>query len=58
VLLFGLHKLLIHFVPSTIFYYATATLIFGAFALFILKIEKKEFQRLPVIGKYLGTNVA
>jgi O-antigen/teichoic acid export membrane protein len=58
VLLYGLHKLLIHFVSSTIFYYATATLILGAFILFILKIEKREFQRLPVIGKYLGSDVA
>jgi O-antigen/teichoic acid export membrane protein len=57
VLLWGLHRLFIYFIPSTIFYYAMATLIFGAFALFILKIEKKEFQKMPVIGKYLGSNV-
>jgi len=25
----------------------------SAFLLFILKIERKEFQKLPVIGKYL-----
>ena len=58
VLLFGLHKVLISFISSGIFYYASATVILGAFTLFILKIEKKEFQRLPLIGKYLGTNVA
>lgn len=57
VLLYGFHKLLIYFIPSGIFYYASATLILGAFILFILKIERKEFQRLPLIGKYLGTNV-
>jgi O-antigen/teichoic acid export membrane protein len=58
VLLFGVHKILIHFISSEIFYYVTATIILGAFTLFILKIEKTEFQKLPVIGKYLGTNVA
>jgi O-antigen/teichoic acid export membrane protein len=58
VLLFFFHKFLIHFVPSQTFYYATATIILGAFIFFILKVEKKEFQKLPVIGKYLGTNVA
>ncbi|MDP4261055.1 MAG: oligosaccharide flippase family protein [Bacteroidota bacterium] len=56
VLLFGLHKLLVSFISSGIFYYASATLILGAFTLFILKIEQKEFQRLPVIGKYLGSS--
>lgn len=57
VLLFGFHKLLINFISSEIFYYATATIILGAFSLFILKIERKEFQKLPIIGKYLETNV-
>lgn len=58
VLLFGLHKLLINFIPSGIFYYATATIILVAFIAFILKIERKEFQKLPLIGKYLGTNIS
>ncbi|MEI9946240.1 MAG: oligosaccharide flippase family protein [Chitinophagaceae bacterium] len=58
VMLYGLHKLLIWFIPSQLFYYVTATIILGAFTLFILKIEKREFQRLPFIGKYLGSNVA
>jgi O-antigen/teichoic acid export membrane protein len=58
VLLYGLHKLLTHFISSEIFYYGSATLILMAFALFILKVERKEFQKLPVIGKYLETNVA
>jgi O-antigen/teichoic acid export membrane protein len=58
VMLYGLHVLLNNFISSEIFYYVTATLILGAFILFILKIEKKEFQRLPVIGKYLGANLA
>jgi hypothetical protein len=31
----------------------TGLVLLGAFTLFVLKIEKKEFQRLPYIGKYL-----
>ena len=57
VLLYGLHKLLIQFIPSTVFYYSSATLILGAFVLFVLRIERKEFARLPLIGKYLVSNV-
>lgn len=57
VMLYGLHKLMVNFIGSTIFYYASATAILAAFILFILKIERKEFQKLPVIGKYLETNV-
>ena len=58
VLLYGLHSLLLQIVPSTVFYYVSATLILGAFILFILKIERKEFERLPLIGKYLRSSVA
>jgi O-antigen/teichoic acid export membrane protein len=53
VLLYGFHSLLVSFVSSTFFYYATSTILIAAFTLFILKIERKEFQRLPFIGKYL-----
>ncbi len=57
VMLYGIHKLLIYFIPSGMFYYASATIILVLFTFFILKIERKEFQKLPVIGKYLETNV-
>jgi O-antigen/teichoic acid export membrane protein len=30
-----------------------ATLLTGGYALFILRVERKEFRRLPVIGKFL-----
>ncbi len=33
--------------------YVTATALFLLYLLFILKIEKKEFARLPLIGRYL-----
>jgi O-antigen/teichoic acid export membrane protein len=58
VLLYLFHKLIVHFAPSTLFYYGSATIILAAFCIFILQVEKKEFQKLPMIGKYLGTNVA
>jgi O-antigen/teichoic acid export membrane protein len=35
------------------FSFILATLLTGAYALFILRIERKEFRRLPVLGKYL-----
>lgn len=54
VLLYGLHRLLLQLSDSPVFYYITATLLLGAFTVFILKIERKEFQRLPLIGKFLS----
>jgi O-antigen/teichoic acid export membrane protein len=34
-------------------YYGTSLLFIGLFALLILKVEKKEFQKLPYVGKWL-----
>lgn len=31
-----------------------ATLLFGAYIIFLLKMEKKEFSKLPVVGRFLG----
>lgn len=53
VLLFYLHKLLTHLWSNMTFNYTSATLILGAFLVFILKVEKHEFQKLPVIGRFL-----
>ncbi len=33
--------------------YAAATLLFLLYFLFILRVEKREFAQLPVIGKFL-----
>jgi O-antigen/teichoic acid export membrane protein len=54
VMLYGLHQLLLRFSGSAIFYYFTATAILAAFTVFVLKIERKEFERLPLIGKFLA----
>jgi len=35
------------------FYYSLATIMLGSFTMFILRVEKKEFRKLPVIGKYI-----
>ncbi|HTN05256.1 lipopolysaccharide biosynthesis protein [Agriterribacter sp.] len=53
VLLFYLHRLLIYLWSDMTFNYTTATVILGAFLLFVLKIEKNEFQKLPVVGRFL-----
>ncbi|GGB14169.1 lipopolysaccharide biosynthesis protein [Puia dinghuensis] len=39
---------------SRAFAYTLGTMLLGAYVLFILRVERKEFSRLPVIGKYLG----
>lgn len=31
-----------------------ATILLGSYVLFILRVERREFRRLPVIGRYLG----
>jgi hypothetical protein len=53
VLLFFVHKGVTHLYSAYLFKIITGLLLLLAFALFILKIEKREFQRLPFIGKYL-----
>ena len=56
VLLFGIHQLVIHWFTSLWFSHITALLLICAFAAFIFRIERNEFQKLPFIGKYLSTN--
>jgi O-antigen/teichoic acid export membrane protein len=44
------------FTPDMIIlHFATGMVLLGAFGLFILKIEKREFARLPYVGKYVGS---
>ncbi|HSB92231.1 MAG TPA: polysaccharide biosynthesis C-terminal domain-containing protein, partial [Flavitalea sp.] len=35
-------------------YYSTSVIFIGVFALLILKVEKSEFARMPVIGRYFA----
>ncbi|HEY6902439.1 MAG TPA: oligosaccharide flippase family protein [Puia sp.] len=57
-LIYGLHTLITGFWANQVFSLILGTLFIGAYALFILRVERKEFQRLPYIGKYLRGNAA
>ena len=52
-LLYFIHRGLTRLWHNEAFSLVLATLLTGAYALFILRVERKEFRRLPVIGKYL-----
>ena len=53
ILLYLFHRGLIMLWDNRGFTIATATLFLCLFGFFIAKIEKKELQRLPFIGKYI-----
>ncbi|MBS1663926.1 MAG: polysaccharide biosynthesis protein [Bacteroidetes bacterium] len=52
-LIYGLHHLITAFWTNKVFSLALGTIFIAGYALFVLRVEKKEFQRLPYIGKYL-----
>ena len=52
--LYFLHTFLTGIWESRIFSIGLATLFLVAYALFILRVERREFRRLPYIGRYLG----
>lgn len=52
-LLFLIHKAFVYFVSSFWLGTAFGCLLIAIYAWFILLVEKKEFQKLPVIGKYV-----
>lgn len=52
-LLYFIHLGLTHAWQNQAFSLTLATLLTGAYTLFILRVERREFRRLPVIGKYL-----
>ena len=51
VLLFGLHQTAIYFVTSQWFSHLFGLLLIGLFGLFIIRIEKKEFAKIPYLNK-------
>ena len=53
VFLFFLHNAIIGLWDNTLIKYLSASALLLAYILFILRIERKEFQKLPVIGKYI-----
>jgi O-antigen/teichoic acid export membrane protein len=53
VMLFFIHKGITYFVHQPLLNLGLGAVLLGAFSWFILLVEKKEFQKLPVLGKYL-----
>jgi O-antigen/teichoic acid export membrane protein len=54
VLLFFIHQAILYFVDANIINFASATLLLLFYLWFIVNVERKEFQRLPVVGKYFN----
>jgi O-antigen/teichoic acid export membrane protein len=52
VLMYGVHRGLIYVWDNRWFNIGTATLLLLLFTIFVSKIERKELERLPVIGKF------
>ena len=57
-LLYLLHRGLLMISHNWLFDVGSATILLALFVIFISKIERKEFQRLPFFGKYLTPKVA
>lgn len=53
-LLYFIHHFLTGIWQNTIFSLGLATLFTGGYALFLLRVEKREFQRMPYIGRFLA----
>ncbi len=52
VILFFIHKGITHFIPSVLVGLLLGVVLLSLYTGFILLVEKKEMQKLPVIGKY------
>ncbi|HET9055898.1 MAG TPA: polysaccharide biosynthesis C-terminal domain-containing protein [Chitinophagaceae bacterium] len=53
VLVVLLHRSILFIFPNLIFSIISGTVLFISFFLLVIRIERKEFQKLPVVGKYL-----
>lgn len=58
VVLYGVYELFNHFGLGTWANRGFAVILLGLFGLMILNVEKKEFQRLPYIGRFFTPKVA
>ena len=52
-LLYFIHHFLTGIWHSRTFSFGLATALAGAYALFILRVERREFRKLPVVGRFL-----
>jgi O-antigen/teichoic acid export membrane protein len=57
-LIYLLHRGLLMISHNWLFDVGSATILLGLFVIFIIKIERREFQRLPFVGKYLTPKMA
>lgn len=55
VLLFFIHKTMIHFWPERSFSLLLASVFVFVYLLFLARIERKELSKLPVIGRFFRT---
>jgi hypothetical protein len=53
-LFYFVHLFLTGIWESRIFSIALGTVFLCAYGLFILRVERREFSRLPVVGRFLG----
>lgn len=53
IILFFIHKAFTWLLPNVYFNLIIASLLLFIYTWFILLVEKKEFQKLPVVGKYI-----
>src|SRR5687768_2301459 len=58
VIIYALHRGLTQAWDNRWFNIITATLLLGLFAFFVTKIERKELERMPFIGKFFRPNEA
>ena len=53
VMIYGLHRAMVYVWDNNWFNLGIATTLLVLFTLFVLKIERKEFERMPLFGKFL-----
>lgn len=51
--LFFLHKLVTAYVDNVIFSLVLGSVLTVAFIIFVIRVEKKEFQQMPYVGRYI-----
>jgi O-antigen/teichoic acid export membrane protein len=56
VVLYFIHQAVIYFFSGSSISFISATLLLLVYVWFILNVEKKEFRKLPLVGKYIRGN--
>lgn len=57
VILFFIHKGITTYIDSTIFSLTLGAILTAAFIFFVVRVEKKEFQQMPFVGRYVAKYV-